>query len=362
MAGLAPAAVFPMPGPGSNMVGTLQAVTIANPDTTLLDVARHFDLGYPEITEANPTVSPWVPRLGSRIIIPTEFILPPGPHEGIVVNIPQRRLFYFVKKTPGKPAQVITFPVSISQAGWKTPLGETRIIAKFRDPSWVVPKSIREQHMRDGEMNFPIYFPPGPDNPMGMLALQTGFSMIFIHGTNRPWGVGMRTSHGCLHLYPEDAAYLFPMVKLGTPVRIIDKPYTVGVRNGVLYLGSSELVSEYPSELSSENRATAALLPYTGQRSSAASSPPLDIDWARVFAVAAAHSYLPIPISSGAPDLEHVAKAISAEPYTYGPYGSSANNAATPTEELPTEQLPTEQLPTEQLPTEPLLESGQDQK
>lgn len=333
LAGVSSAAVFPMPPPGSNMVGTLQVVTIANPESTLLDIARHFDLGYHEITAANPAVSAWVPKVGTRIIVPTEFILPPGPYEGIVVNIPQRRLFYFTGKSHDKPTQVITFPVSISRAGWSTPLGKTRIVAKYRDPSWIVPDSIQEEHLHEGETDYPSYFPPGPDNPMGMLALETGFPMIFIHGTNKPWGVGMRTSHGCLHLYPEDAAYLFPRVKSGTPVRIIDQPHTIGVRDGVLYMGSSEPVSEYPNELSTANRAVAALFPYTGQNA-VNTLAHFEIDWPRVFTVATAHRYLPLPISRNAPDQEHILESISAEPYVYKPYDSAANNAAPPMEEL----------------------------
>ena len=328
-AGIAAAAVFPAPPAGSNIIGSLQVVTIANPRATLLDIARRFDLGYHEITEANPDVSAWVPKVGTKVIVPTEFILPRGPQEGIVINIPQRRLFYFVPKSRGKATEVITFPVSISRAGWKTPLGETRIVGKHRDPSWFVPKSIREEHRDQGEADFPAYFPPGPDNPMGMLALQTGFAGIFIHGTNRPWGVGMRTSHGCLHLYPEDAATLFPLVKKGTRVRIIDEPLMVGVRDAVLYMSSSDPVDEYPSELSPMKRTLDAVFPYTG-----AESADTPIDWPRVVAVAAAHRFLPVPISRGAPDLEQRLASINAEPYDYEPYASSANNAAPPTEEL----------------------------
>jgi len=326
------AAVFPMPPPDSNMIGTLQAITIANPNTTLLDIARRFDLGYHEITAANPTVSEWLPKVGDRVLIPTEFILPPGPYEGIVVNIPQRRLFYFVPPSQDKPAEVITFPISISRPGWKTPLGKTRIVAKQNNPGWHVPKTIREEHARDGEPDYPAYIPPGPDNPMGMLALQTGFSKIFIHGTNRPWGVGMRTSHGCLHLYPEDAAYLFPRIAPGTPVRIIDQPHTVGVRNGVLYMSSGEPLNEYPNKLTSANRAVAALAPY-GQQS--ADAPVYgEIDWMRAFAVAAASRYLPIPVSHGAPTMDQILQSLNAPPYTYEPYPDSANNAMPPVEEL----------------------------
>lgn len=330
----APAAVFPMPPSDSNMIGTLQAITIANPNTTLLDIARHFDLGYHEITAANPTVSEWVPKVGTKVFVPTEFILPPGPYKGIVVNIPQRRLFYFIPPSQNQPAVVVTFPVSISRPGWKTPLGKTRIVAKHRDPSWSVPKRIREEHLRDGDdENYPTYFPPGPDNPMGMLALQTGFSKIFIHGTNRPWGVGMRTSHGCLHLYPEDAAYLFPRIEPGTPVRIINEPHTVGVKNGVLYLSSSEPVNEYGNKQSPAHRAAMALSSYTSQQSDGAPAHG-EIDWSRVAAVAAAQRYLPLPIHHGDPDLHQILQSLNAPAYIYEPYPSSANNAAPPTEEL----------------------------
>lgn len=321
------------------MIGSLRVVTIANPNTTLLDIARHFDLGYHEITAANPTTSAWVPKVGTKVIIPAEFILPPGPQEGIVVNIPQRRLFYFTHQSgaKGKLAQVITFPVSIARAGWKTPLGLTRITAMHQDPSWFVPNSIRAEHLLEGEVEFPTYFPPGPDNPMGMLALQTGFPGIFIHGTNRPWGVGMRVSHGCLHLYPEDAAYLFSRVKVGTPVRFIDQPHTVGLRDGVLYLSSSELMGEYPNELSPANRADEALLYYQSTHFSGAPT-QLGIDWPRVSEVAMAHRYLPIPVSRGAPKLDQMIESIIPEPYDFEPYGDSANNGIPPAEFEPAAQ------------------------
>ncbi len=222
-AALAPAtraATFALPTDGSNMVGEIRVVTLADPRNTLLDIGRHFDLGYNEITAANPGVSVWMPGAGTRIVVPTEFILPPKPWVGIVVDVPQRRLYYFPTPRPGEPARVITFPVGIARPGWPTPLGSTRIIAKYKDPSWIVPKDILQEHHQEGDARFPSYFPPGPGNPMGMLAMQTGFPAIFIHGTNRPWGVGMEVSHGCVHLYPEDAADLFPRLPVGTPVRV----------------------------------------------------------------------------------------------------------------------------------------------
>jgi L,D-transpeptidase ErfK/SrfK len=322
-----------MPPPGSNMVGALQAIIIANPNVTLLDIARRFDLGHHEITAANPTVSVWTPKVGDRVVIPTQFILPPRPHKGIVINIPQRRLFYFIDESDGKPAEVITFPLSISRPGWKTPLGKTRIVGKHCYPAWIVPRSVREERLRDGEPNFPTYFPPGPDNPMGMLALQTGFSGIFIHGTNRPWGIGMRASHGCLHLYPEDAAYLFSRVRPGTPVRIINQPHTVGVQDGELYMSSSEPVDEYSRKRSPASRAVDALVPYIGLQSANAPAHG-EIDWRRAFSVAAEQYYVPVPINRGAPTLNEIIESIEATPYTDEPYDSAANNAALPMGEL----------------------------
>lgn len=206
-----------------------------------------------------------------------------------------------------------------------------------RDPSWFVPNSIRAEHLLKGEVEFPTYFPPGPDNPMGMLALQTGFPGIFIHGTNRPRGVGMRVSHGCLHLYPEDAAYLFSRVKAGTPVRFIDQPHTVGLRDGALYLSSSELVGEYPNELSPASRADETLLYYQSTHFSGAPT-QLEIDWPRVSEVAMAHRYMPIPVSRGAPKLEQMLESIIPEPYTFEPYGDSANNGIPPAEFEPAAQ------------------------
>ncbi len=328
LATLASAAIYPMPPAGSNMIGKVQVVTITKPKTTLLDIARHFDIGQDEIVAANPDVSPWVPKVGAKVIVPTEFILPPGPREGIVVNIPQRRLFYFIKKTRDQPAQVITYPVSISRPGWDTPLGLTRIVGKHKDPAWFVPKSVRAEHQKDGEKDFPTYFPPGPDNPMGMLALQTGFSQIFIHGTNQPWGVGMRMSHGCLHLYPEDAADLFPKIKVGTPVRMIDEPHTVGVRDGVVYLSSTEPIEEYKTNLSSIDRAAAVLEPYSSSDSD--ECPDDEIDWKRVTEATKENRFMPVPVSVDASELEKMMASIKAEPYTAELYGDGANNGIPP--------------------------------
>lgn len=319
-------ATFLLPTDGSNMVGRIHVIT-PDPSNTMLDIARHYDLGYNEITAANPGVSIWLPGAGNRIVVPTEFILPPRPWTGIVINIAQRRLYYFPQPKGNVPATVVTFPTGISRPGWSTPLGKTRIIAKFKDPSWIVPKDIVEEHRSQGNANFPDYFPPGPNNPMGMLALETGFSEIFIHGTNRPWGVGMRVSHGCVHLYPENAAALFSAVPVGTEVSIISQPFLVGTRNGVLYLSAAKPVAEYPgSRMSPANQAAQVVVDYLTRQTG---SLP-DIDWDRIRKVADSESVLPVPISPGAPSLDQIIDAIPPEKYEYAPYGIDANDAGQP--------------------------------
>jgi len=221
-------ATFALPNDGSTGVGRVRVVTDIG-RSTLLDVARRYDVGYEEIAGANPGVSVWLPPANGRIVIPTRFVLPERPWTGIVVNLRERRLYYFPQAKKGEAPQVMTYPLGIAREGWPTPLGRTAIVAKYRDPAWLVPKSIRDEPREPGEPALPAYVPPGPDNPMGLHALKTGFGGIFIHGTNRPWGVGLRVSHGCLHLYPEDAAELFARVPVGTPVRIVDEPRVAAV-------------------------------------------------------------------------------------------------------------------------------------
>ena len=320
------AATFPLPTDGSNIVGQIRVV-IASHHNTLLDIARHYDLGYNEITAANPQVSIWLPKAGTLIVVPTEFILPPRPWTGIIVNIAQRRLYYFPRPKANQPAMVVTFPIGISRPGWSTPLGKTRVIAKFKDPSWIVPKDIVAEHRSQGNVNFPTYFPPGPGNPMGMLALETGFSEIFIHGTNRPWGVGMRVSHGCMHLYPENAARLFAQVPVGTPLSIVNLPFLIGDRDNTLYLSASRPVAEYPeAQQSLSNLAMEAMTLYMVHHDGALPK----VDWRAVRQVADTHGVIPVPISVGAPTIEQIIASIKPEKYEYQPYGIDANDAAQP--------------------------------
>jgi len=208
---------FPLPPPGDDIVGEIQVV-IAGPEDTLHDIARHFDLGYNEITAANPGVDPWLPGEGTAVVVPTQFVLPPGPRQGIVVNIAAMRLFYFPEPAPGEQPIVVTHPIGVGRVGWPTPTGGTRIVSKVEKPTWYVPESIRREHAEANDP-LPAVVPPGPDNPLGDFAMRLGMHEYLIHGTNKPFGIGMRISHGCIRLYPEDIEPLFSETPIGTPVR-----------------------------------------------------------------------------------------------------------------------------------------------
>jgi L,D-transpeptidase ErfK/SrfK len=204
---------------------------------TLYDLARTYGVGSEEITRANPHVDPWLPGRGTGIVIPGRRILPPGPREGIVVNIPEHRLYYYPKPKKHQSPVVITYPVSIGRMDWRTPLGETHIIEKIRHPSWYPPLSIREEHESHGEP-LPMVVPPGPHNPLGDFAMRLDIRPgdYLIHGTNNPLAVGMPVTHGCIRLYPEDIAALFAMVPLGTKVYLMNDPVKVAFLNGQLLL------------------------------------------------------------------------------------------------------------------------------
>jgi L,D-transpeptidase ErfK/SrfK len=274
------------------------------------------------------------------VVVPSQFILPRPPWQGIVINIPQRRLYYFPPAAKGRPRQVITYPVSIAREGWSTPLGQTRIVAKYKNPSWFVPKSIQAEHLLDEGVELPEYFPPGPNNPMGMLALRTGFPGIYIHATNRPWGVGMRTSHGCIHLYPEDAAEIFPRIQVGTPVRVINEPLVSGNDRGRLVMASFEPVAEYPSRfVEAEHTVFEALQAFL----------PADqviggfelIDWARVDRLVATPQPVPVAVTRDQPDLGTRLGKLVAVPYDRPPYGMDANNALVPEQGAPADGVNT---------------------
>jgi L,D-transpeptidase ErfK/SrfK len=230
------ATVFELPTDGSAVIGADTTITTHYQDT-LLDIARQYSLGYDEIIRANPGVDMWLPGEGSQILLPGRRILPPGPHEGVVVSLPEHRLYYFPKTKQNGKRVVITYPVSIGKLGRSTPLGQTHVIAKIEHPSWYPPASIRKEHAEAGDP-IPAVVGPGPDNPLGDYKIRLGFGngTYEIHGTNNPTAVGLAITHGCIRMYPEDVAALFPQLPVGTSVRLINVPVKVAWINGELLL------------------------------------------------------------------------------------------------------------------------------
>lgn len=231
---LAPATELVLPPADIDLVGQVRFVP-AREEDTLLDIARRHDLGQNEILLANPHVDRWLPGAGTEVLLPTRYILPRAPREGIVLNVPEMRLYYFPPAKPGEPRSVITHPVSIGRMDWATPVGVTRVATKVTDPSWRPPESIRKEAEARGEP-LPELIPPGPDNPLGRYALRLALPGYLIHSTNRPYGVGMRVTHGCVRMYPEDIETIFPQIPVGTPVHIVNQPIKVGWLADTLFL------------------------------------------------------------------------------------------------------------------------------
>ena len=228
--------------PGEDVIGVVQVVKTSK-DDTLTDIARRFNVGYEEILRANPKVDPWLPGVDRPIIVPTQFVIPNAPRTGIVVNIPAMRLFYFPPHKPGEPQVVITHPIGIGKMGWATPEGVTKIVRRQADPTWRVPVSVIKEHRENGE-ELEKVIGPGPDNPLGRFAFYLQWPSYLIHGTNKPAGVGLRSSHGCIRLYPEDIAQLFDMVPIGAQVRVVNQPFEFGWHEGQLYMQAYDVLED----------------------------------------------------------------------------------------------------------------------
>jgi len=222
--------------PDDLVVGEDQTIETVYEDT-LYDLARKYSLGSEELIRVNPGVDPWLPGAGKKILIPGRHILPPGPREGIVVNLPEHRLYYFPKAKRGQPTVVITYPVSIGKMDWRTPLGLTHVIGKEKNPVWYPPESVRKEHLEAGDP-LPPFVRSGPDNPLGLYAMRlaAGNGTYLIHGTNNPIAVGLAVTHGCIRMYPSDVAALFPLIPVGTAVRLINEPIKVAWVDGELLL------------------------------------------------------------------------------------------------------------------------------
>jgi L,D-transpeptidase ErfK/SrfK len=285
-------AEFLVPENGDNIVGTV-TTTIAQHEDTLLDVGRRYGVGYEEIIAANPGVDPWLPGEGTEILIPSRFILPDAPREGIVVNLPEHRLYYYPPVKPGERQVVITYPISTGKMDWKTPIGVTRIVSKQEKPNWYPPTSVLAEHEARGDP-LPKVVPPGPDNPLGEHAMRLGIpsGAYLIHGTNRPAGVGMQVTHGCIRMFPEDIADLYGKVPVNTRVNLINQPTKLGWLRGTLYIERSPLLEGGADPGPGELDRLREYVEVTAARR------PIDVDWAGVEHAFGAQNGVPSPVST----------------------------------------------------------------
>ena len=286
-AGPVSALEFPLPPPGEDIIGSVQTVT-AKYEDTFADLATQYDLGYLEMIAANPGVDAWLPGAGTQVILPTRFILPPGPREGIVINLAEYRLYYY----PKGQNVVYTFPLGIGREGWGSPVSTTKVTAKTPNPTWTPPASVKAEHAADGNI-LPNVVPAGPDNPLGPFKFGLGLPGYLIHGSNKKFGIGMRTSHGCFRMYNNNVLEMADMVPVGTTVRIMNEPYKFGISGGKVYLEAHTPLDESgnPSVVDKHTAVINALL----KREDLANN--LRINWDEVRDVVAAEDGMPVEIA-----------------------------------------------------------------
>lgn len=289
------AAVYDAPEAGNDIIGKVGYIRAEHEDT-LSAIARRQNLGYAEIKLANPDVDFWLPGEGTKVMLPTRYILPDAPREGIVINIAEMRLYYYPPKDSPYADKIFTYPIGIGRKGWTTPLGTTRIVRTDDHPTWYPPASIRKEHAKKGDP-LPKVVPPGPDNPLGQYALYLGFNSYLIHGTNKPAGIGMRVSHGCIRMYGEDIAALYAMVEAGTPVHIVYQPYKAGWKNGRLFLAAHPPDATGEAPVKTYTRLTETIVQATSER------PDYPVDWATARQVATNARGIPVEIAARPPKL-----------------------------------------------------------
>ena len=271
-----------------SVVGRNQ-VYIARYEDTLLDIARRFGMGLAELRLANPGVDTWLPGEGTAIRLPSRFVLPEVPRSGLVINVAEMRIYYY----PDDESVVRTWPISIGRVGWETPLGETSIVRKKAYPTWYPPESIREAAAGSGNP-LPRVVGPGPDNPLGSHALYLGFPQYLIHGTNKPFSIGMRVSHGCVRMYPEHIVELYELVEPGTPVTLVHQGVKAGWSGDQLYLEVHPDVGVLDEEARpSMTEVVSSLIAATP-----AAGLPMDLDWKRVEEALATANGVPIAVAS----------------------------------------------------------------
>jgi len=278
------------------MIGTVQS----DYQDTLLDIGRRYNLGFEEIGRANPAVDTWLPGEGTTVTLPTQYVLPRAARDGLVINIAEYRMYYFTRKND--QVVVATFPISIGRMDWATPLGRSSIIKKVTKPAWYPPQSIREEWAADGR-ELASRVPPGPDNPLGDYALRLSIPGYLIHGTNRPAGVGMRVTHGCIRMFPEDIEWLYPKIPLNTRVQLVNQPFKLGWSGADLFLEvHAPLEEAEPGQALTLTAVMERYVQVTQDR-------PADVNWALVDEVFRAQRGTPVKIGHAVDEVETMSVA-----------------------------------------------------
>ena len=266
------------------IVGSLRTVS-AQTNDTFVALGQQYSLGYDEMKVANPNLDAWVPEEGSTIILPGRFILPQPDYKGIYINLAEMRIYHYIGKS-----SVYTYPISIGRGDWLTPRANAKVIDKLVNPTWYPPESVRKEHALRGDI-LPVSVPPGDDNPLGKYALQLDLPSYFIHGTNRPEGIGMRVTHGCIRMRPADIEELFDKTPRETPVTISYKPFKVTVDSGIAYLEAHG--GEDPQVLAD----------YLGgaiiAMSKLSEGRPMSIDWEKFIRIAKESRGIPTAVNLG---------------------------------------------------------------
>ena len=281
--------IFALPPPGDAVVGQLGSVVVGGHET-LVDVSRANKHGFDAMVAANAGIDPWVPEHGAEVVLPGLHVLPDAPRQGIVVNVAEKRLYYYPRDKHGRVSSVEVYAVSVGRGDWQTPLRTTRVVAKVKNPAWYPPESVRAEHAARGDM-LPTVVPPGPDNPLGQYVIKLTLPSYYIHGTNRENDIGMQVTHGCIRMYPADIERLANAVPKGTPVTIINQPYKAGWKDGVLYL------EVHPSLDGAGGKAdlSARSLSNTLARSRKG-NPDVAIHWGEVWRVRATEQGIPLAV------------------------------------------------------------------